>query len=104
MAKPQVPAFRPSYCGTAPCASERWGGDSGPSPLPHIVIGSAIEDRRRQLGGSVVVSIDDGEDGGHACRGEEIRVEGVFRRIGIGSAEDRNRPPREEGERCSSLP
>jgi hypothetical protein len=70
---------------------------------PHIVIGLAVDGRRRQLSRTVVITIDDGEDGRRTPGGEEIRVKDVFRRVGIRGDEDRSHCERNKGERRSSL-
>ena len=78
-------------------------GDGRELDRPHIVVGLAVDRQRRQLGRPVVVAIDDRERRGDAGGGEQIGVEGVFRRVGIRRDEDRKQRQRREGERRSAL-
>ena len=79
------------------------GGDGRELDRAHVVVRLAVDGQRCRLGRAVVVAIDDGEHRRDAGGGEQIGVERVFRRIGLGRDHDRQQRQRREGQRQASL-
>ncbi len=86
------------------------GGDApehrrhaGELDRPQIVVGLAVDLERCRRGRAVVIAVDDDEHRGDAAGGEQIGMERVFRRIGLGGDDDRQDRQRDKGKCRASL-